>query len=111
MMFSFFTAIARTFLVGATAGLCSKTLVYPLDLLKKRMQVVGFSEGRADLGITRQHVNFRDCVRSVLRDEGITALFKGWTPSALKAFLATALHFVWYEQACKLLLRVKYDVR
>ncbi|KAF4519831.1 hypothetical protein B566_EDAN006845 [Ephemera danica] len=76
------------FLCGALAGVCSKTLVYPLDLSKKRLQVRGFEHARTGFG------------------QGVMALFKGLWPSVIKAAVTTGLHLSVYEHTCRLLLLV-----
>ena len=40
----------KNLLCGSGAGVISKTLTYPLDLLKKRLQVGGFERARATFG-------------------------------------------------------------
>jgi Mitochondrial carrier protein len=46
-------------LIGATAGLVSKTAAYPMDTIRVRMQLHG----------TRYH-GMQDCIRSIYRSEG-----------------------------------------
>ena len=40
----------KNLLCGSGAGVISKTLTYPLDLFKKRLQVGGFEQARASFG-------------------------------------------------------------
>lgn len=40
----------KNLLCGSGAGVISKTLTYPLDLFKKRLQVGGFEQARATFG-------------------------------------------------------------
>ena len=40
----------KNLLCGSGAGVISKTLTYPLDLFKKRLQVGGFEQARVSFG-------------------------------------------------------------
>ena len=79
---------------GALAGLTTKTILYPLDVVKKRLQVSGWSEGRAGLGETPQYSSMRDCLARIVRTEGGRALYKGFTPALIKAVSTTSIHFM-----------------
>ena len=76
------------------AGVATKTLLYPLDVVKKRLQVSGWSEGRAGLGSTPQYSSVRDCLGKMVRQEGGRALYKGFTPALIKAVSTTSIHFM-----------------
>ena len=41
-----------------------------------------------------------DCMTKVLRNEGVSGLYKGLTPGLAKAVLSTALNFWFYEWSC-----------
>ena len=88
---------------GALSGLCSKTAIYPLDLLKKRLQVQGFEEARKSFGKVRYYRGLRHCIIDVVKEEGILGLYKGLSPSLLKAIAAAALIFTSYELTCDIL--------
>ncbi|XP_062872851.1 mitochondrial thiamine pyrophosphate carrier [Trichomycterus rosablanca] len=87
----------QSFVAGSVAGVISKTMTYPFDLFKKRLQVGGFEEARAHFGQVRTYHSFLDCMVSVAREEGPSAFFKGLSPSLLKAAMSTGLTFFWYE--------------
>ncbi|XP_078257990.1 mitochondrial thiamine pyrophosphate carrier [Rhinoraja longicauda] len=82
---------------GGCAGIISKTLTYPLDLLKKRLQVDGFQKARIAFGQVQTYEGFLDCVSQLARGEGLRGFYKGLSPSILKAAFSTGLIFFWYE--------------
>ena len=79
---------------GALAGVATKTILYPLDVVKKRLQVSGWEEGRAGLGLTPRYLSLRDCVGGIVRREGVLALYRGFTPALVKAVSTTSIHFM-----------------
>lgn len=91
-------------LCGSAAGICAKVAVYPLDLTKKRLQVQGFEHGRKSFGHTDTYFGLIHCIRRISHVEGISALYKGLSPSLLKAAVSSACIFAFYEQCCYFLL-------
>ncbi|XP_037544880.1 mitochondrial thiamine pyrophosphate carrier isoform X2 [Nematolebias whitei] len=82
---------------GSGAGMISKTMTYPCDLFKKRLQVGGFEKARVHFGKVQSYSGLRDCVFQVAKEEGLRGFFKGLSPSLLKAALSTGFTFFWYE--------------
>ncbi|XP_060761170.1 mitochondrial thiamine pyrophosphate carrier-like [Neoarius graeffei] len=82
-------------LSGSIAGVISKTLTYPFDLFKKRLQVGGFEKARVHFGQVWTYRGFMDCIVCIAR-EGLAAFFQGLSPSLIKAAMSTGLTF-WYE--------------
>lgn len=78
---------------GGTAGLASCTLVIPADVLKSRIQTA--PEGKYKYGT-------RSALYEILHEEGFKALFKGFTPVALRAFPANAACFLGLEVSLSL---------
>lgn len=75
----------------------SKTLTYPFDLFKKRLQVGGFEEARVRFGQVRSYRGLLDCMVQIAKEEGVRGFFKGLSPSLVKAALSTGFTFFWYE--------------
>jgi len=86
---------------GGMAGMGSKAILYPLDVVKKRLQVSGWDQGRVGLGATPTYSSMRNCVREMLVKEGFLSLYKGFTPALIKAVCTTSLHFMAYEYVCQ----------
>ncbi|XP_020661945.1 mitochondrial thiamine pyrophosphate carrier [Pogona vitticeps] len=103
------TGNVKNFVCGSCAGVLSKTLTYPFDLFKKRLQVGGFEQARAAFGQVRTYTGFVDCARHVVQEEGTRGLFKGLSPSLLKAAFSTGFTFFWYELFCGLLSTLKHS--
>ncbi|XP_054702813.1 mitochondrial thiamine pyrophosphate carrier isoform X2 [Grus americana] len=97
----------KNLVCGSCAGIISKTLTYPFDLFKKRLQVGGFEHARAAFGQVRMYSGLLDCIRQIMREEGPGGFFKGLSPSLLKAAVSTGLVFFWYELFCSLLCALK----
>uniref|UniRef100_A0A8D0FF60 Solute carrier family 25 member 19 n=1 Tax=Strix occidentalis caurina TaxID=311401 RepID=A0A8D0FF60_STROC len=97
----------KNLVCGSCAGIISKTLTYPFDVFKKRLQVGGFEHARAAFGQVRIYRGLLDCIRQIMREEGPGGFFKGLSPSLLKAAVSTGLVFFWYELFCSLLCALK----
>ncbi|KAM4598144.1 mitochondrial thiamine pyrophosphate carrier [Polymixia lowei] len=87
----------KNLVCGSGAGVLSKTITYPFDLFKKRLQVGGFEEARVHFGQVRHYKGFLDCGAQIAKEEGLRGFFKGLSPSLLKAALSTGFTFFWYE--------------
>ncbi|NXU72395.1 TPC protein, partial [Oreotrochilus melanogaster] len=97
----------KNLVCGSCAGIISKTLTYPFDVFKKRLQVGGFEQARAAFGQVRVYRGLLDCIRQIMREEGPGGFFKGLSPSLLKAAASTGLVFFWYELFCSFLCTLK----
>lgn len=95
--------IINSLVAGCLAGLVAKSIVYPLDLARKRMQIQGFEQSRAGFGNFFRCNGLTDCLLTTKKHEGIIGLFKGLGPSQYKAALMTAFHFTFYEQTLNLI--------
>ncbi|KAF0763352.1 mitochondrial thiamine pyrophosphate carrier-like [Aphis craccivora] len=93
----------KQFSSGFLAGVLAKTIVYPLDVVKKRLQLQDFVHSRDGFGKKFLCNGLLDCIYGTIREESINGLFKGLSPSLIKAGFTTALHLTLYEQTFKLL--------
>uniref|UniRef100_A0A915PD55 Mitochondrial ornithine transporter 1 n=1 Tax=Setaria digitata TaxID=48799 RepID=A0A915PD55_9BILA len=83
--------IARTALSGGIGGVALWTAVYPIDLVKSRMQIAGSG-------------SFINSFYNIVRNEGVRALYNGLTLTLVRGFWATGCLFVSYEYS-KLLFK------
>lgn len=79
-----------TMLNGAAAGALAHTFTYPLDTLRRRMQISGASGARTYSSITQ-------CVRLMLATEGFGAFWYGLAPTVLRSLPNLGLQFLLYE--------------
>ncbi|RKP11551.1 mitochondrial carrier domain-containing protein [Piptocephalis cylindrospora] len=82
---------------GALAGTIAQTCTYPLDVLRRRMQVTGMS------GVGYKYNNTFEAIRSMVASEGIRGLYRGMIPNYLKVSPAIGVSFMTYEW-CKNIL-------
>lgn len=67
-----FDLINLTF--GAFAGLVSMVSTYPLDLVKRKMQLIGVNRH------TKNYDSLYHCITSIMAQEGPRGFFKGLSP-------------------------------
>ena len=80
---------------GACAGFLSQMASYPIDTVRRRMQLQGA------VGSERMYSNAFGCAASVFRKEGLLAFYRGLSANLLRAAPNTAVQFTAYEQLCK----------
>lgn len=74
---------------GGMAGVAFWLPCYPIDAAKTRLQT--------DSVMNPQYRGLVDCIRKVVRTEGVGALYRGVGPCLFRAFPANAATFVTYE--------------
>lgn len=79
---------------GGIAGFSAKWTVYPMDTIKKRMQMQSCLKNQT-IG---RYPSSLHCVRDIVQKEGFFALYRGTIPSLVKAFATTGITFAIYEK-------------
>ncbi|KLU91923.1 calcium dependent mitochondrial carrier protein [Magnaporthiopsis poae ATCC 64411] len=81
--------------MGATSGAIGATVVYPLNLLRTRLQTQG----------TEMHpptyTGIWDVTKKTIKNEGVRGLYKGLTPNILKVAPALSITWIVYESSKK----------
>jgi solute carrier family 25 carnitine/acylcarnitine transporter 20/29 len=84
---------SQTFLSGGLAGVISWLLVYPVDVIKSRLQ--------EDSLIQPKYKGMRDCFEQSIKNEGYKVLFRGLSPTLLRTFIVSGANFLVYEMVSK----------
>lgn len=77
------------------SGLVSWLIVYPADVLKSRMQIDGIT--------STQYTSAYDCLQKTIKSGGVSSLFRGLTPTLIRAFPVNAATFTvvtWTMRIC-----------
>ncbi|THH29269.1 hypothetical protein EUX98_g4925 [Antrodiella citrinella] len=85
-------------LYGAAAGYALWAIIYPIDMIKSRMQTDGFSAADG-----QKYKSTLDCIRTVWRTEGVNAFTRGLTPTLIRSPFANGATFLGFEMAARLL--------
>ncbi len=92
---------------GVVAAVAAKTFVFPLDLVRKRIQVQGPTRGRyVHKNIPVYEGSMVRALATILRTEGVRGLYRGLTVSLFKAAPTNALTMWTYERVLHLLVRL-----
>ncbi|KAG2432586.1 hypothetical protein HXX76_008930 [Chlamydomonas incerta] len=78
---------------GAAAAVSAQTVVYPLDTVRRCMQMNGAA------GQAVRYRSAYDCLRQLLRSPGggLAALYRGCAANCLKTSIGAPIHFVMYD--------------
>lgn len=93
-------------MAGTAASVIAKTAVFPLDTVRKRIQVQGPTRSRyvhkniPDYG----RLGTRGTLRTIMKMEGMRGLYKGLTVSLFKAAPASAVTVWTYERVLRALI-------
>jgi solute carrier family 25 phosphate transporter 23/24/25/41 len=80
---------------GAVAGTMAQTISYPMDLVRRRLQVQGFASD-IDLG-DKKYKGITDAFVRIFREEGIRGFYRGLVPNFIKVVPAISVSFYVYE--------------
>jgi len=80
---------------GGLSGALAQTITYPFDVLRRKMQMQGFS---VDHPVYR---NTWDCIKTTWRTQSIAGFYKGLIPNYLKVVPSISITFVVYEKVKK----------
>ncbi|GJW34920.1 mitochondrial adenine nucleotide transporter ADNT1-like protein, partial [Tanacetum coccineum] len=91
----------RIMLVAIIASIFTKQVAYPLDVIHRRMQMVGWKHAGsvviADGKSSFEYTGMVDAFRKTVRHEGFWALYKRLVPNSMKVVPLIAITFVSYE--------------
>lgn len=82
---------------AAQAGIVTSTATNPIWMVKTRLQLDKSTVEKEGAKATRRYMNSWDCVKSIIREEGIKGMYKGMSASYLGVTEST-LQWVLYEQ-------------
>lgn len=78
--------VVSNLLVGAVAGTFATTVCYPLDTVRRRMQMQG-----------KHYSSMSDAFVTMTRQEGVRGFYRGWWANTLKVVPQNSIRFVAYE--------------
>lgn len=85
-----------TGVIGAFSGALSASIVYPMNVLRTRLQAQGSVLHKPT------YTGIVDVTRKTLRSEGVRGLFRGITPNLLKVAPSVSISYIVYENSKRL---------
>lgn len=83
--------------IGGFSGAFGASVVYPMNLLRTRLQSQG------TVLHPRTYTGIMDVTQQTIKGEGVRGLFKGLTPNLLKVVPAVSITYVVYDKSKKML--------
>lgn len=95
---------------GVVASVIAKTGVFPLDLVRKRLQVQGPTRSRYVHQNIPEYRGVFSTISMILRTQGVRGLYRGLMVSLVKAAPASAVTMWTYERSLKALREMEFNV-
>ncbi|TDZ17726.1 Mitochondrial thiamine pyrophosphate carrier 1 [Colletotrichum orbiculare MAFF 240422] len=92
---------------GVVASVLSKTAVFPLDLVRKRIQVQGPTRSRYVHKNIPEYPGAVHAMRIIFANEGVRGLYRGLTVSLIKAAPGSAITVWTYERVLRIMMRLE----
>lgn len=91
------------FVAGGLSGMLAQTAAFPIELVRRRMQVRGFAIAGVDAAASQTNPNasFVTEFMNVFKAHGIRGLYRGLWPNYLKIAPAAGVHFLVFEKLKK----------
>lgn len=92
------------FWAGALSGFACKTVFMPVDVLRKRLQLLHLNQADFSVPALSPARNVKElCVRMWRVEGGLRPFFRGWTMAVSKAAPVTGITFFVYNQVMRVL--------
>ncbi|POR39456.1 Mitochondrial thiamine pyrophosphate carrier 1 [Tolypocladium paradoxum] len=91
---------------GVVGSVVAKTAVFPLDLVRKRIQVQGPTRNKYVYSNIPVYTTALRGIRMIARTEGFRGLYKGLPISLIKAAPASAVTLWTYERSLKMIMNL-----
>jgi len=89
--------IWQSAVAGGLTGCASTALNNPIDVVKTRI------EAQDQAGGKKEYTGTFQCLRAIVRQEGVTALYRGIAPRMMKISIGQAITFTAYERYSELI--------
>lgn len=89
-------------LCGSFSGITSSLIVFPADVVRRRMQVRGIVKNKLDNSIVKKPTALEESIK-IFKHEGIKGMYRGILPEILKVTPMVGITFCTYELIMDLL--------
>jgi len=89
----------KKIVAGGTAGAIASAIANPSDLMKVRLQTDGMAKDEAGKLLPKRYTGMVNCFMTVVKQEGVLALWTGVGPTAGRATVLAAAELASYDEA------------
>eukprot|EP00320_Phaeocystis_rex_P003277 CAMPEP_0119085916 /NCGR_PEP_ID=MMETSP1178-20130426/135768_1 /TAXON_ID=33656 /ORGANISM="unid sp, Strain CCMP2000" /LENGTH=274 /DNA_ID=CAMNT_0007069011 /DNA_START=26 /DNA_END=850 /DNA_ORIENTATION=- len=89
----------KKIIAGGSAGAIASAIANPTDLMKVRLQTDGMGKDEAGKLLPKRYTGMVNCFMTVVKEEGVLALWTGVGPTAGRATVLAAAELASYDEA------------